>query len=259
MLYLISMHLPEKEKSSPGQILLSILISLAVFAILIHALFTLIASSFDLVNFNRARITARHLAQEKIEIVRNLVYADVGTVGGIPSGILEQEEDVVRNGLNFTVKTSIIYIDDAFDDIAPTDTVPEDYKRARIEVSWQGLAASRKNPIVLITDIAPNLDDVDSGGTLNILVFNANGEPLPQAQVTIVASLISPPFNLTRNTDDDGKVSLPGAIPCIECYEITVTGEGYSTDKTYSTSEVANPTKPHASSPGRRRPFSGWG
>src|SRR3989338_6915849 len=122
-----------------GQVLLSILISIAVFAILTRAIFTLVASSFDLINFNRARITARHLAQEKIELVRNLAYSNVGTLEGIPPGILLQEENVLRNGLNFVVKTSITYIDDDFDLTAPDDTDPEDYKRVRIEVSLEGL------------------------------------------------------------------------------------------------------------------------
>ena len=99
--------LPKRKIRLRGQILLSILISIGIFAILAHALFTLIASSFDLVNFNRSRITARHLAQERIELIRNMPYADIGTVGGIPDGTIEDEENIVRNGLNFIIKTLI--------------------------------------------------------------------------------------------------------------------------------------------------------
>jgi hypothetical protein len=244
---LISMRLPKLKTNISGQVLLGILISLAVFAILLHAIFTLVASSFDLVNFNKARITARHLAQEKMELIRNLPYENVGTVGGIPAGIIEQEENIERNGLNYLIETSIIYIDDSFDNTAPTDTEPEDYKRIRVEVSWGGLAASRKNPIILITDISPGLTDSADGGMLRVLVFNANGNPVPQAQVIVIASSVSPSVNLTQNTDDDGVMSLPGAAACTECYEITVTKSEFSTDRTYSTSEVANPSKPHAS------------
>ena len=240
------MRLPKLKINISGQALLGILISLAVFAILLHAIFTLVASSFDLVNFNKARITARHLAQEKMELIRNLPYENVGTVGGIPAGILEQEENISRNGLNYLIETSIIYIDDSFDNTTPTDTEPEDYKRIRVEISWEGLAASRKNPITLITDMSPGLTDSADGGLLRILVFDANGNPVPQAQVTVIASSISPPVNLTQNTDDDGDMSLPGAMACTECYEITVTKSEFSTDRTYSTSEVVNPSKPHA-------------
>lgn len=239
------LNLPVKKSLYKGQILLAILIAIAVFAILVHALFTLIAASFDLVSFNKARLTARHLAQEKIELVRNLSYTDVGTVGGIPAGILEQEESVVRNGLNYTLKTAVVYIDDPFDGLAPDDTAPEDYKRVRLEVSWEGLAASNKNPVVLITDISAAA--FAEGGALVILVFDANGDPVPQAQISIVADSLDPPVDLTLQTDSEGKLILPGATPCVECYKITVTKEGFSTDKTYGTGEVTNPLKPHAS------------
>ena len=227
--------------------LLSVLIGIAVFAILAHALFTLVASSFDLINFNKSRIAARHLASERVELIRNLTYDDVGTVGGIPNGIIAQEENIVQNGLNYKIKASVVYIDDPYDDTAPADLSPDDYKRVRVEVSWEGLAGSRKNPIVLISDVTSPLESSIESGTLIIKVFNANGQALPQAQVTIVASSISPAVNVTQSTDNDGEVSLPGATPCDTCYQITVTKSGYSTDRTYSTSEVTNPIKPHAS------------
>jgi len=227
-----------------GQILISILVAIAVFAILIHAVFTLIASSYDLVNYNRARITARHMAQEKMEIIRNLPYSDVGTEGGIPEGVLKQEENMKRNGLNYKVKTSIIFIDDPFNGLSASDT---DYKRVRVEVSWEGLAASRKNPVVFITDISSQQAGASEGGTLKILVFNANGQPVNQASVKIVASAIAPPVDVTYLTNPQGEVNLPGATPCNECYQITVTKAGYSTERTYAVSEVTNPLKPHAS------------
>lgn len=245
----MSLKLPQKRQE--GQILLSILIALAVFAILSHAVFTLISSSFDLVSFNKARITARHLAEEQLELIRNLPYSDVGTVGGIPSGILSQSETKNVNGLNYTIKTDVVYIDDPYDDTAPADTAPDDYKRARVEISWEGLAASKKNPIILISDIAANTYSSVGGGTLTILVLDANGEPVPQAQVTIVADSVTPAVNLTLETDSSGQVVLPGATPCISCYQITATkiepGVTYSTDRTYSVSEVTNPSKPDAS------------
>jgi hypothetical protein len=241
------LSLPKKYYNQ-GQILLSILIAIAIFSILAHALFTLIASSFDLVSFNKSRITARHLAQEKIELIRNLPYEEVATIGGIPGGtLIPQVETVYKNGLNYTIKTDIVFVDDPYDGLAPEDSAPEDYKRVRVEVSWEGIAASRKNPIVLISDISAEVTGTFEGGTLVILAYDSYGNPVPQAEVTIVASAISPPVNLTQQTNSQGRVSLPGATECIECYEISVTKSGMNTDRTYSTSEVANPFKPHAS------------
>ena len=228
-----------------GQTLIGVLISLAILLILAQALFTLINTSYQFVGFNRSRIAARHLAQERIELIRNLPYDDIGTVGGIPSGTLPQEESVVQNGLSYTIRTSIVYIDDEFDGQAPDDLLPVDYKRARVEVSWGGITPSRNGPIVLTTDIAPQgIETTEGGGTLSILVFDANALPVAQADVRIEAGSLDPAIDLELQTNDNGRIILPGTPICTDCYTITVTKEGYSSDKTYSTAEVANPAKP---------------
>lgn len=230
---------------SKGQTLISTLIGIAIFLILANALFTLIRGSFSIISFNRARITARHIAQEKIELIRNLPFDDIGTAGGIPSGTIAQEEVQTRNGLAFTVKTDVIYVDDTFDNTVPNDLLPTDYKRVRVEVSWGGISASRGNPVIFVTDIAPKgVESTAGGGTLSIFVIDANGEPVPQADVQIVAAT-TPAVNLALQTSDNGRLILPGAPPCTACYRITVTKNGFSTERTYSTSEVANPAKPH--------------
>ena len=109
------MHLPGNQNNLRGQTLIGVIISLAIFSILASAVFTLISTSYQTVNFNRARITGKQLAQEKIEFVRNLPYDDVGTIGGIPNGtVIPQTETLNLNGLPYTIKTSIVYVDDPF-------------------------------------------------------------------------------------------------------------------------------------------------
>ena len=231
-----------------GQIYLDILVTVALLAILSHALFSLVFSSYELISFTRARVTAKHLAQEKIELIRNLPYNNVGTQGGIPSGPLPQNESVSINGLKYQVKTDIVYIDDPFDGLAPTDTLPIDYKRVRVDVSWGGMASSNYNPINLITDISPKkIEQTAGGGTLSILVFDSQSKPVSGASVTIIGNGLNPPVNLNLKTADNGRIILPGAPVCISCYRITVEKNGYSSDRTYSTQEIANPNKPDIS------------
>ena len=99
----------------------------------------------------------------------------------------------------------------------------------------------------MITDLSPaGVESVTGGGTLSILVFDALGAPVPQATVTIVSSDVSPAVNLIAQTNDNGLVFLPGALACSGCYEVSITKSGFSSDKTYSTAEIANPTNPHA-------------
>ena len=238
--------LPLKNSTKSGQIYLDILITVAILTILLHALISLILLSFELISFTRARTTAKHLAQEKIELIRNLSYDIIGTSGGIPSGDLPQTEQISRNGLNYTVKTGIVYIDHSFDNQTPDDPLPTDFKRVRIDVSWEGLAKSATNPITFITDISPKgVETTVGGGTLSILVFNAQGEPVPQAQVNVTAPEVTPAIDLSLETNDDGRIILPGAPACTSCYQVSVAKTGYSSNRTYSTEEIVNPHKPH--------------
>lgn len=235
-------------KRNSGETFISLLIALAIFAILSNAIFTLTTSSFKTVSFSKARIVARHLAEEKIETIRNMPYDNVGTSGGVPAGTLLQTENKFVNGLNFVIKTSIVYIDDPFDGQSPADLLPTDYKRVRIDVSWGGAASSSKNPVVITTDIAPKgIEKAAGGGTLSVLVFDANAIAVSQAEVHIESNGLTPAIDITQTTNDNGRMIIPGIPQCTECYDITVTKSGYSTDKTYTITEVANPSKPRVS------------
>lgn len=241
------MRLPRRQKYFRGEVLIGIIIALGIFMILSQAVMVLAFSAYDLVSYTRARISARHIALEEMETIRNAPFDDVGTIGGIPSGIFEQERQVFRNGQTYTVRTRVNYIDDPFDGLSPTDTLPTDYKRVRVDVSWGGIAQSSFSEVTIVTDIAPDgIETLEGGGTLSILVFDANGEPVPQAQVQIVAASTTPPVNTSYFTSDTGRVTIPGAPICTSCYQITVTKEGFSTDRTYSVSEIENPLKPQA-------------
>lgn len=176
-------------------------------------------------------------------------YADIGTVGGIPPGILPQTEFVYINGLRYDVRTTVVFIDDLFDDTSPRDLLPTDYKRVSIEISWEGLESSKKSPLKMITDISPSgIETTVTGGTLSVYVFDSNAKPVPQAEVTIVSTGTTPLVNMTIKTADNGRVILPGAPTCKKaCYQISVAKDGYSSERTYSVTEVDNPAKPYLS------------
>ena len=229
-----------------GTAFLEIIISVAVLALLVHGIATLVIASYEILGFSRTRITARHLANEKIELLRNLPYSEVAVAGGIPAGNLPQLETILRNGLPYTIRTNIVYVDDPFDGLAPADTLPTDYKRVRVDVSWTGTFTS-SSTVTLITDIAQRgVEATGGGGTLSILVFDAQGQPVTGAQVRIQNSLVNPPIDLTVNSDSNGLVVLPGSPACFECYQVDVSKTDYSSDRTYSASEVTHPDKPLA-------------
>lgn len=231
-----------------GFTIIESVVAMAVFLIIIGALFGLTQLILENIGQARVRHTARLLANEKAEEAKNLSYDSLGTQGGIPQGPIPQTQTVSLGGIGFTIKTAIIYIDDPFDQTAPQDTLNTDYKRIRIEVSWMGSFSSGKRPVVLVSDIAPaGIESQAGGGTLSILVFNAQGEPIPNAQVAITNTFIEPNIDILASTDAFGRIILPGSPISIEGYNIQVTREGYSTDKTYTNEEVANPLKPYLS------------
>lgn len=234
----------ETAKLQAGFSYIEIIIASGIFLIVLHALLTLISATYQLLGVSRIEASARALANEQMEVIRNLSFDDIGTQGGIPSGPLTQIQTKNLNGQDFTVTTSIIYIDDDYDDVSPTDTLPTDYKRARVTVSWDGVFPTEEI-ITLITDIAPKgVESITGGGTLQILVFDSLGQPVPQAEISIEAPSAIPPVDTDLFTDDFGNLILPGAPACTGCYNITVTKENYSTDRTYTTAEVTNPAEP---------------
>src|SRR3990167_6974046 len=111
-----------------GFTLFETLIALAVLGLFFTAIALILQQVLTTIGESRARTTALSLAQSKIETIRNLTYANVGTNGGIPQGPIAQTETVTVNGQPYTVTTSIIYLDDPFDGVTPNDTINTDYK-----------------------------------------------------------------------------------------------------------------------------------
>lgn len=228
-----------------GFTLVETIVSLAILIIFFSAVTVIFNIVTRMIGESRVRAVGVSLATQKMEEIRNLPFESVGTQGGIPPGVLEQEESVEINSQTFLIRTTVVYIDDAFDGVVPTDLLPTDYKRVRVTVDWEG-PFRPANPITLLTNVVPNgIESVVGGGTLFVSVINSLGEPVNDAQVRIVNTQVNPQIDLSINSNSSGTVLLPGAPVCNDCYQITVSKSGYTTERTYSVAEVANPLKPH--------------
>ncbi|MBI4708843.1 MAG: hypothetical protein HY764_01405 [Candidatus Portnoybacteria bacterium] len=237
-----------KKNKLSGFTLIETLVGLFLVVIIFVGVFGMLRVSIQITAQSKARITATALANQKLELARNLTYINVGTIGGIPNGTIAEEEAIIRNGIVYTVKTTIVYIDDPFDNLSPSDPLATDYKRVKVKVSWAGSLAGE---VSLQTDIAPKgVETTGGGGIISVLVINASGERVPQANVHIENASAIPPINVSYQTDSQGRLFLPGAPACDGCYKITVSKTDYSSDRTYEVGELvrgvalSEPSKP---------------
>jgi type II secretory pathway pseudopilin PulG len=242
---MIFFRLFSEKKKAAGLTLVETLVGIFLIGLIFTGIFGAFELTLRIIGQMKAKTIALAIANEQIEQIRNLPYNAIGTLGGVPAGNIPQTIQLTRNNLIFTVRTTIVYIDDLRDNLAPLDPVPADYKRVKVEVSWS-YAFSGK--ITLITDVAPKgIETTQGGGTLSLSVFDASGLPVAQAQIHLVNNNVNPAIDAWYYSDNQGKFILPGAPVANESYQVSVTKIGYSEDKTIGSNLVANPAKPHLS------------
>lgn len=235
-----------KIKNSSGMSLVEVIIASAILLLFFGGLISGVRLMIDLIGQSKAETGARSLALSRMEYLRSLNYDNLGTEGGIPAGNISQSATSSLNGIQYTERLLILYVDRPEDGLEEFDEngVLEDSKRVKVEYSWQWRSETKS--LSLITDIAPKGQETSAGGgTLVVKVFDSVVAPLSGVSVNVVNNSLDPVIDLTVTSNSDGKAIFPGA-PAGGNYEITVTGNDYSTDGTYSvTTENPNPNPPH--------------
>lgn len=232
-----------------GLTLIEALVASAVFVVFSIAIYRLYGTVFTLSGRIRTKTVMTEVAGEQFEFIRNLAYSNVGTVGGIPAGIVEQSQTVTRNGVTFEVTTTIRNIDDPADGTlggTPGDLSPADKKLVEIEVLC---TACKDAPNLVYTSVvAPkNLETENGNGALVIRAIDASGQPVVGADVHIVNGAVSPAVDISDVTGASGVLTIVDAPPSSQGYDVTVTKDGYSAERTYLPGAPANPnpSKPH--------------
>ncbi len=235
-----------KRLRNSGFTLIEALALLFIFAVITMTFYSVFTLGTAQIIEAKNRLGAIAVANEKMEIIRNLDYDAVGTKVlntdgsysyGIPAGDILEDESITVNTRTFFVHTFIQYVDDALDGKAsgttPIDVIPNDYKRVRVEVSWGDGSVARR--VSLVTTVVPKGMEVSSGGgTLSINVIDNSGSGIAQASVHITNTSVSPHIDITTNTDNTGNLILPGAKASGESYKIEVSKNGYYSMTTYA-------------------------
>ncbi|NTW22074.1 hypothetical protein HGA34_00840 [Candidatus Falkowbacteria bacterium] len=229
-------------KKQSGFTIIETVISLAVLTVITISVYDLILQALKISQDNKLRMISISLADQKLEQIRNLPYTDVGTLAGIVTGVVPDNETASTSNGTFYVNTLVLYRDDPFDGLQPADTLPTDYKEIRIRVQYNGPFGYKR--VETFTKIAPKAIETSvGGGTLEVEVINANGQPVSDADVTVKNASTTPPVNFTAQTDSNGMLLLYGAKPSIENYEVIATKANYSLSSTTArTAANPNPT-----------------
>ncbi len=234
-----------------GFSLIETVIGVAIFAMIATSAWIGLVKIFESVGILRIKTTATNLATEQIEIIRNLPYGDVGILNGLPPGVIPHEQTLERDGRQFLVTTTIRNVDLEFDGLiggTPNDLSPADNKLVEIEIACFECTKDIP-PMIFTSRVAPKaLETTGNNGALFISVFDANGQPVEGADVHVLFNATSTPVIIDDVTNNLGLLQIVDAYPGVEAYEITVSKDGYSTERTYATGGVDNPVpdKPHA-------------
>jgi hypothetical protein len=199
----------------------------------INAVFRL---SVDVVTNNKARAGAIALADQRMEYIRSLSYAAIGTVGGVPAGALPQSETVSLNGVTYTRRTVVVYVDDPKDGLGTSDSngITADYKAVKVDVAWT-LRYGGTRHIDLVTRVSPPTSAGETNpcsgscAKLVISVLNSISQPVAGASVMLTNPSSNPVINFSTFTDQNGNVTLVAA-PVATGYSASASNPGYTSD-----------------------------
>lgn len=229
-----------------GLTFVEILVGVTIFLIVALSIYSMFNLSLRWVSGMKARVEATAIAQEQIETIRNMGYEDVKTtLGWSPPGVIPSIQTISRGGIDFSVNTSVSYVNDPFDGTSvmsvPPDTLPFDYKKVEVKVSWPKLLGFN-TPVLFNTLVIPKgLEGLTSGkGGIWIRVFDAQGNGISGANVHVENTNLDPDYIVDTSTNADGNVFLTDLDPDNQNYQVAVSKANYSSEKTYSVNDLAS-------------------
>ena len=228
-------------KFSKGLTLIDVLVGVSLTLIIFLGIFGVFQLILKVIAQSQDRITATAIANAQIERIRNLPYEDVGVQGGFPDGVLFPSTTTISGGKEYTIETRVDFVVDPADGVAsPEDECPNDYKKVKVKVSWQGKFGGQ---VEVSTDVAPSSLAQECGtvgGVLSVSVFDAYGIMVPFPSIEVRDPATDEVIKTATPADGHHYFSLPTST-----YKVVVTKDGFSTERTYGIDEVATPQKPH--------------
>ncbi|HLN19382.1 MAG TPA: hypothetical protein VK255_04420 [Patescibacteria group bacterium] len=221
----------KKIKKTLGFTLIEALTLIFIFSLITITFYQVLTVGSRYIIDSKNRLGAVSLANERMEMVRNLSYNDIGVIDGQIDGNIPADQEVMENGKAYQVITAVEGVDDSLDGGYPGDSAFIDYKKVTITVSWGSGQVSLTSRFV-----PPGLEVADpNSGILFINVFSdETGAGISHSSVHIVNTETG--LNTTLETDNSGNLTIMGnnVTQSIQKYQITVSKSGYETVSTMS-------------------------
>lgn len=241
------------------------LVILTTLAIGVMGTYTVLLGSAGLAKKKAAGLG---LATAQLEYLRSLPYDYLAVEGGAidSSGPkIPATKQEASGPYNFTVTTTIQYVDDAYDGCfnypeaqsylcrngpvqsgTPADTNPKDYKIADVIVTE---ANSTKEITRVSTQITARVaETAGNTGALLVTALDSLGQPVGGATITVTNSTLSPAFSQSQTTDVNGVALFLDVKPDSgKDFVIAASKSGYSSLTTIGANGSLLPTYPNVS------------
>ncbi|MFA7314574.1 MAG: prepilin-type N-terminal cleavage/methylation domain-containing protein [Candidatus Magasanikbacteria bacterium] len=235
-------------KNKKAFTLIETIISIVVFVIFVFGIYGGIQFVYKVIYSSRTQVIEMSILNEQMEIIRNLDFLDVGIVSSTPAGVLTRNSTIYRNGVNYQVTRSIRNIDDPADGTIElgTDTSANDYKYVYLEVTC--VDCQQRSALSIYTYVSSYFpQDTSNSGAIFVNVKDSHEQNLVGVNVHVVSDDPSIKIDMVDTTDNNGMLKIYDVEPCFQCYKITVSTTGYTSDKTVSSTEygISIPKKYH--------------
>jgi type II secretory pathway pseudopilin PulG len=255
------MVVEQKEKEETGFSVVELVVALAILALIATSVLGLYAVMVQTTFIAKRRAVASNLATNQMEYLKSLSYNNLAVVGGsiVATNPLPASFNTTVNGNVYVVKTSINYVDDAYDGCrilsqcvntpvpsgAPSnDLNPADYKSINVAV----YTTANLKLAEVDTKVSARVAETDSNtGALLVRVIDPTGNPISGATVNVTNTTTSPNVNVNDSTDAGGVAifyNLPPDTTNFD-YKITASFTGFSTLNTIVAVSGLTPTYPN--------------
>lgn len=222
-----------------GTSLIDLIISIAIIALLFGGIYLVYFSIITAIANIGVHSAATTALSNELETIRNLPYGEVGTVGGVPAGVIPQVQTVSVGAFTFSLQTAVLNIDDPFDQ-SPSSSPVADYKL--VDITATCALCTHLSPVEITTTVASrNLTAGTSYGSIFVNVINAEGIGVPEATVQVVNASVTPSVDVTDTTNASGVLELIGVATSSQGYQVFATKGGFSSAQTYPPGGAGNP------------------